>query len=395
MALFTNALTDFRGETLRGSPGFFRVGRTHAGQWWLIDGSDRPFFAKAVHGVSAQANEVHDPAARLRSWGFNALGAASGRLYLEEGLPFLATVDFGAKATPVHLAGVRLPDVFNSDWPKDAQRRAAEVCAPLAESSEVIGWLTDDCPGWPSAAAEERPGLLQVCLSLEPGLAAYHAAWEFVCALYGHAINGLTRAWGLTLTNKESLRAMTRQDRGIATRGYRRDDERWTREFAQRYFSTATSAIREQAPHHLVLGCRWGGPVSAALRQACASVADVCFVDHTEIPDNGSAPVMVGDFSWVSARFFDGLSSRRMLGPTKVERMLRRGRLALTRAVGHPAVVGYAWSRWHDRSGELPPFGTGLVRKDETEAREHTELLTAVNDRVEEIRGMTLIPDLA
>ncbi|MFI5356260.1 MAG: hypothetical protein ACHQ4G_02880 [Opitutales bacterium] len=386
-------MADFKRETLRGSPGFFRVAQTQAGPWWLLDGADRPFFAKAVHGVAAEASVVHDPVARLRSWGFNTLGCGSGQPQREEGLAFLATADFCAAGPPLQLAGVRLPDVFDAAWPRLAAERAAQVCLPLAENRELLGWLTDDAPGWAPFPGVRQPGLLQVCLSLEPGLAAYHAAWEFALALHGGRWDGLTRAWGVGLANKEALRALTRREEGLATRGYLRDDERWVREFARRYFTTAVAAIRAQAPHQLVFGCRWGGPVSAALRGECAAVADVGLVDHADLVDGTPGPVMLGDFNWAGERFFGGPTPRGLLGPTRLERMLRRGRAALAAGVAHPAVVGYAWSRWHDRRGDEPPFGSGLVRGDESEAREHTELLTAINDRVEVLRAMAQLTE--
>jgi hypothetical protein len=393
MALTSDPLDDFKRESLRGTPGYFRLGRTYAGQWWLIDPADRPFFVKAVHGVSADPSAAHDPAARLRNWGFNALGCASDRLYLEEGLPFLRVVDFTATGTPLNLGGVRLPDVFNADWPRQARERAEVVCAPLAENRQLLGWLTDDAPGWPPAAGIDRPGLLQICLSLEPGLAAYHAAWEFVLALHDGKLAAMAAAWGVKLANKEALRAMTKQEQGITNRGYQRDEDRWVREFAQRYFAGTIAAIRLHAPHHLILGCRWGAPVSEVLRTVCATTADACLVDHTELAGSSLRPVLLGDFSWTAKSFYEEPATRRLLGPTSLERMLRKGRLGLARAVSHPAAVGYVWSRWHDRAGERAPFGSGLVHQDETEAREHTELLTTINDRVEELRAMAMITE--
>jgi len=393
MAISGDTLPDFKRESLRGTPGFFRIGCTHGGQWWLIDPEDRPFFSKAVHGVAADDKVTHDPGARLRSWGFNTLGCGSERLYLDEGLAFFRSVDFCGAGTPINLAGVRLPDVFAAKWPLLAAAHAAEICGPLMENQHLLGWLTDDCPGWPTRSAPNRPGLLQVCLSLEPGLAAYHAAWEFGLALHGGNLAKMASDWKVTLANKEVLRAMTKQDQGIATMGYQRDDDRWIREFTQKYFSTTVAAIRQQDPNHLVFGCRWGGPVHPALREAGAAVADACFVDHTELTDQSVAPVFIGDFSWAEKSFQAEAPVRRLLGPTTLERMLRKGRLGLARAVAHPAVVGYAWNRWHDRAGEQAPFGSGLVRNNEMEAREHTELLTAINDRVEELRAMAMFTE--
>ncbi|MEO7413258.1 MAG: hypothetical protein ABIZ81_07860 [Opitutaceae bacterium] len=39
-------------ESFAGTPGFVRVGRTAAGQWWLIDADNRPFFGRGVGAVN-------------------------------------------------------------------------------------------------------------------------------------------------------------------------------------------------------------------------------------------------------------------------------------------------------------------------------------------------------
>jgi hypothetical protein len=395
MALLGDVPPDFRPDTLRGAPGFFRVGRTPAGQWWLVDPEGRPFFARGVHGVRAEAESTHDPAARLRAWGCNTLGCGSDRLYLEDGLAFTPAVDFCTGEGLIQLAGVRLPDVFDPMWPQRALARAATVCAPLAGERTLLGWFTDDCPGWPHQPAAPRPGLLQVCLSLEPALAAYHAAWEFVLALHGGRLEALARAWGTALPNKEVLRELTRHDHGLVTRGYLRDEARWTAEFARRYFTAAVTAIRAHDANHLVLGCRWGGPTALGLRAAGAPpAADVMVLDAADLAETGTAaadPVLLADFSWVPEMTDAAPASRRGHGLTTVERMLRHGRLALGRAVAHPAVVGYCWSQWADRAGEQPPFAGGLVHANDTEAREHTELLTGLNLRVEELRHLATV----
>ena len=153
---------------------------------------------------------------------------------------------------------------------------------------------------------------------------------------------------------------------------------------------TTTSAIRKVDENHLVLGPRWGRSVATRLRRECATAVDVSLIDFTELDEVSAGPVMLGDFCWAQDSFYESTGSRRVLGPTKLERMLRRGRLALARSAAHPSVIGYAWCRWHDRKAETAPFGTGLVRADESTAVEHTELLTVINDRVEELRAVAL-----
>ena len=56
-------LQDFKPETVRGTPGHFRVGQTRAGQWWLIDPRDGAFFSRGVNGVNRSGAVGGRPAA--------------------------------------------------------------------------------------------------------------------------------------------------------------------------------------------------------------------------------------------------------------------------------------------------------------------------------------------
>ena len=386
----------FRRGSLRGAEGFFRAGQDDDGRWWLADPAGAPVFVRCVQGVKAapapgDATLPPDPVARLRAWGFNSVGVggddSTGR---DDGWPFLATVEFADAGRVITGGGLRLPDVFDPEWPRLAAERALEVCAPQKENGELIGWVTDRRLEWALTARAGRPSLLQLCLSLEPSFPAYHAAWEFALALHGGRIEALARAWDTPIANKEVVREMTRAEQGLRTRGYLRDEARWAREFARRYFTTTASAVRAADPNHLLLGCRFGAVVGAAVLAECVYPAvDVAMPHWVELPAPGatpSQPVLAGEVGWVSEMFLRpqaGGAARRL---TTVERMLRRARLALDRLARHPAAVGYAWARWEDGPGERAPFAGGLVHADGTEAREHTELLADFNARVEALR---------
>jgi agarase len=383
MAFASDGLQDFRPGTVRGTAGFFRVGQTADGKWWLMDPDDRRFFFRAANGVPAEEASAHDPVERLRAWGFNALGAGADAALRGSGLPFVAAVDFCAAGAVIRRGGARLPDVFDPDWPRVAALHAGEACLPWCERRDLIGWLADDDLGWAQPAGAGRPSLLQICLSLEPQFAAWHAAWEFALAPHGGRLDALARAWGVPLANKEVVRAMTRDEQGLATRGYLRDEARWTREFARRYFALTSAAIRAHDPHHLVLGARSAGAAGAAVVAACTGPAvDVAWTNAVDLAGAGAGPVVVGDFTWVSEKFIGEAGAGGGRGLTSVERMLRRGRLGLQRLAAHPAVTGYAWAHWRDGAGEQPPFARGLVHANDAEAREHTELLAVCNARV-------------
>ncbi len=382
MALGGDLSEAFRSETVRGVRGFFRVGQAREGAWWLIDPEGRAFFAAAVNEVEAGEAE------RMRRWNFNALGAGAAEELRGDGWPWVGTVDFCAAGPTIRAAGVRLPDVFDPQWHERAGERAAEVCAPWVEERALIGWLADDGIAWGRAG----PTLLQVCLSLEPGFAAYHAAWEFVLALHRGSMAGLAKAWGAPIANKEVVREMTRADEALATRGYARDNARWTREFAQRYFATTAAAIRANDANHLVLGAReepGAGAHEVNVSELAAAVADVAWVGFRDGGMLPAGPVWVGDFCWAREEFFGAAGVRRAGGLTTVERMLRKGRRELQRTIAHPAVVGCAWVRWRDRAGERAPLGSGLVRADGTEAREHAELVADIQRRIGSLRSFS------
>jgi agarase len=398
------AAGEFRAETTRGTEGFFRVAQDRHGRWWLLDPAGRGFFAKAVHGVHGTGNALAaapavDAAVLLRRLGFNAVGTGGDGFGRDDGLAYLATVDFCRTGPLLVAPGLRLPDVFAPDWPRVAAELAISTCPRQADARALLGWVTDDALGWAQPVKGGRPSLLQLCLSLEPGVATYHAAWEFALALHGGRLEALARAWGVPLANRQAVRELSRAETGIRTRGYLRDEARWTRELARRYFSVTAAAIRAADPNHLIFGCRFEGPIGAQVLAECVYPAvDVAMVDWSELPagDTAIGPVLASNVSWVDEAFWQPLATRlASVSParspalprlTTIERMLRRGRSALERAARHPAVIGYLWGRWQDDPGEQPPFARGLVHQNGAEAREHTELLAQFNARAETLR---------
>ncbi len=384
----------WRPGTVRGREGFFRVAQRTDGCWSLLGPEGKPFFAKVVHGAASASPAADRPlppdsAGRLRRWGFNTLGIGADAGLREDGLVYVATADFAGTASEVAAPGVRLPDVFAADWPARVAEHAAAGCTLHRGDAALLGWITDENLAWGSALPGQ-PGLLQVCLSLEPSFAAYHAAWEFVLALHGGRLETLARAWGVPVPNKETVRDWTRRDRGVVSRGYLRDETRWVREWARRYFTATAAAIRAADPDHLVLGCRFRRAAPAAVQAECVYPAvDVAMPVWTDLPGTDSQtlhPVLAGEVAWDDPEFQRAPATGPARRLTSVERMLRRARTALDRMARHPAVVGYAWAQWQDAAGAVPPFGRGLVHADGTEAREHTELLAPFNARVENLR---------
>jgi hypothetical protein len=122
----------------------------------------------------------------------------------------------------------------------------------------------------------------------------------------------------------------------------------------------------------------------------CAYPAiDVSLPHWTELPApqaSPAQPLLADNVCWLEDDFVRATPNGRAARLTTFERILRKARTSLDRMARHPAVVGYAWSRWQDDPGEQPPFAGGLVHVNGAEAREHTEVLMPVNFRAETLR---------
>ncbi len=418
MAHTGNGLTagalEFRKESWRGTAGFYRLARTISGAWWLIAPDETPIWWRGVNEVGrGRADEPYaqmvaarfggeDNASfadeawrRLTGWGFNAIGPGAAGEFLESGRPHVLTVGFRSTAVPsLRLGGANVPDVFDRRWVDVCQARAAEVAERWRADRDLLGYVPDDGLNWaqlPAATAEggapDRPSLLQICLSLEPSMAAYHAAWEFVLAPYGGELAAMAAAWGAELSGRLVLRQWTQEDRALHSPGYRADDERFTREFARRYFGTTAAALREHDSEHLVWGGRFTGIVSTPVLQEAMTATDglLLAANGAEIEGNsgGLGPWLRDDFAW-NLPVFQNHEAAELSG---MERMVSGGRAALTKAINHPACVGYNWAAW--RAGNawaVPPWPAGLVFDDDRPVLVHVEPLRSINVRAEAMR---------
>ena len=170
-----------------------------------------------IHGTGDAGGFAKSALLRLRNWHVNTLGPWPDPSLEKAGLYVTALADFRGCGVPViHMHGVRLPDVFDPGWTAACDRQAADVTGRWIGREDLVGYYTDDALGW-GEVRNDRPSLLQVCLSLEPGFSAYHAAWEFVLASNGGDLGSLARAWSIDLPNREVIRQRTTHDRPLST----------------------------------------------------------------------------------------------------------------------------------------------------------------------------------
>jgi len=226
------------------SAGFYRVEKTPAGGWTLVDPSDTPFFAIGVDHVRYEGFRCEktgesrhleynrrkygsrvawekDTFRRLRAWGFNMLGSCPADL-VHKGLPHIALPQMGnlfarrggtyARCQGLNAPETRFPNVDHPEWERYCRDFAAKNLSANRDDRDLIGYFTDNELKWR-------------CLDGFP--------------------------------------------------------ESEIRRIAERYFRTTTEAIRAVDPNHLILGCRFAGLDSAApvVWEVAAKYCDVLSVN--------------------------------------------------------------------------------------------------------------------
>ena len=405
--------------------GFYRVEQDAAGAWRLIDPAGQPTVWLGVDHVKfdgfrceADGNRKHyretnerqfgSPEAwasntveRLRSWGFNGLGAGcNNALFKGSGLGRCVFLALGDSATAekddeehwlsdnLHTPGTAFPNVFNPDFAEHCDREAEKACAPNRDDPEVLGYFIDNELAW-----EARKG-------------------------------GPAGAWGLfdnACAKPVGNSARMALEAFLAERGLKVGDDipipvrmAFVEFVAERYFEITTAAIRRHDPNHLVLGCRFAGTVYPdEVFRAAGKYCDIVSIngyavpipDHnemllsygpryypiaetlTKLGELSGRPIMLTEWSFPA--FDSGLPCLRGVGKrfdTQAERAWASALYARS-VLSCPWVIGYDYFMWVDMPAKGISFrfpedsNYGLVREDGTPYAELTEVFAAIQRR--------------
>ncbi len=429
------ASIEFDPESIRGVPGYFRVGRSTEGQWWFLDPDDQPFFYKGVCAVNragtaggrrakdgpyaavvdARYGYQADPDSfveaqikRLRDWGFNAFGAWTTEEFFDRGMPYTEIVEFFKEGPLLELPGDArpLPDIFDPAWLQAVNSKARTLCASRRYSRDLVGYFTDNEIGFGRSddtgldlgfGNSDRFGysLLRSFLGLEAGVPARERAWAFVWERYD-SFDALSRAWGIPIRSAQDLHQFNAAQKPIDTGAYLADARAFQLFYAAHYFRTTYETIKRYDPNHLVLGCRFGAPPDTALLRVMKPWVDVISQNNYRpnlyqrvdyLHRNTGLPVLIGEFSWNPDLFKQvPLPGEPEGGLGAKERVFRRGEEVLLRAATHPGMVGYTWYRWVAKPTEDDNLSFGLVDQ-EDRPEIHIPRLQALHPRIEPLRA--------
>lgn len=372
------------------------------GAWWFISPSGQHMISAGVDNVSYRGDLIRGTTehpyfnrvsklypsqdawakaeiSRLRSWGFNNLGAWTSPFLWNYKMPYTVILDIAAESGANWQKGIPL-DVYDPQFEATAQKIAEKECAPHAQDSDLLGYFSDNELRW-GPDWRGKQNMLAMYLNLPATAPGRQHAIAFLKKKYAGNIQHLNQAWGVHATSFDDLPTA-----GTAA-AFQADNSEFLGMVARRYFEVCAHAIHAADPNHLYLGAKFAGiPPDPVLR--ASSAADVVSVDIynydprpivEHIYSISHRPILVAEFAFRAEN--SGLPNTQGAGPKVPDQATRAAayRKFVTDLESLPEAVGYQWFEWCDEpkqgrfDGENSNYG--LVNIDD---QPYTQFVSAV-----------------
>lgn len=416
---------------LGNSTGYFELAQAH-GRWWLVTPSGHAFFSLGVNtvhpwsgypqsfylqNVDALYGGGHERQPwidvtmnRLRSWGFNTIGAVSWGSVFDEGLPYAVDLDLSCGsghsscATAFPKVNARFPDVFDPRFAASVQAtvQAWDPASGRGINEEWINdpyligyWLDNELwwwHDWMVIVDVRAETVVEDFIEHDCSWSGKSAWVDHLRGRYSNNIGALNSSWGTSYGSFAQLCDVLR----VASPGAIQDKNTFLAKIAQRYYDITVNAVRARDPNHLVLGTRFAETVPDPVLPA-ASASDALAINYYigirpyELPTKfrdtmahwynlSGKPFIVSEFSFRSPD--SGLPGSRG-GAYSVNTRAERAdsyRNFFHYAIESPNVVGLHWFQYVDQPVQGRHDGennnAGLV--DEADAP-YPELVSAVS----------------
>ena len=422
--------------------GFFHTAQRD-GAWWVVDPKGYAFYAVGTdhcryeghwceklgyaphakvteHKYGTRERWAEAATQRLRSWGFNLLGAGNDAAARYRGLAHTLFVAFGSTFSSlddicpkVHWTG--FPNVFSSKWAAYCDHRAREQCAAHRDDPWLFGYFLDNELEWYGKTYTDW-GLFDEAMKKPPEHTAKQAAIGLLRERYG-AIGALNEAWG---TQVESWEAMGQLEAitGEKLEQVRLDKIEFVRLVAEKYFATTTAAIRQHDPNHMVIGCRFAGRAPAGIWDIAGKHCDIVTFNYygrvdldsqeapglaelfTDYHEQARKPLMITEWSFPALD--SGLPCKHGAGQRFDTQQQRAEAFEIfqTMVFRLPFMVGSDYFMWVDEpalgiSSTFPEdTNYGLINEQDEPYPELTAACARLNPKVYQIHSQQF-PDLA
>lgn len=233
--------------------GFISMGVVH-----ILQGTSQPVFKAKYGGSEAGHGYVDDAAKNLKAWGFNTGGYQSTtktNLEMAKYLPFVVSMEILAtsrwQAEKFHY-----DDVFDPVWQRKTAKEIEQVCQPVRDQKNLIGYCITDIPSWTLRKADGHPDWMGYYRSLPADAAGKQRYVAYLVERLG-SVQAIASRYGVTAASEKDLQAVTEWPIDAADATILADDEAFVVLIAKEYYRLCHTAIRQSDPNHLFFGDRY------------------------------------------------------------------------------------------------------------------------------------------
>lgn len=375
-----SAITD-RFPTLRGTEGYWRMGKDTSSVWWFVGPSGEPEFLNTVTTVQPNLKGRQRDAAdfvsrdwnpqgdrdqeldkwakatldRVRDVGFKGLGAWSHPVLHKFDIPMTRDLNVW---TWLRERSLRL---YSPEWQVMAEATIKSQVEPLRDNRYLVGYYTDNELDWSDAAV----GPAVYFDDLTPGDPNRARVTRVIRDTWA-TLEQFNADWKTALHDWAEIDAWKTLPRESAE-AYRRLGSLWLTSLATDYFRITTTLVRKYDPNHLLLGVRFRGFLVPEVVSASRTFTDAQSLNYyvadalldramfDKAYELSGQPLIITEYSFHA---LDGRSgNRNTVGfPAQVLDQQARAegyKLFTTRLSRVPYIIGADWFQWMDE----PPSG--------------------------------------
>jgi hypothetical protein len=318
---------------------------------------------------------------RLKSWGFNTVGAWSNGIAAQINAPFVIAITsvhgghMYKRFTTPYQAHSTMPDPWDKIGNPSTTGLYRAVLANLGAAYQgdqrtntyLIGYMVDNELSWGIESAVDNQryniayGVLQTNASTVGASPAKDVFIADMVTKYG-TVAALNAAWGTAFSTGSTIDALLRpiyNPPASLTAGQETDFGNFITKYSDKYFNEVNAAINAWDANHLYLGCRFAQYTRRSVKEAAKYVDVLSF--------NYYSMFYVSDWNWLSdvaqvptqkpamiTEFSYGATDRGLFGPTGTSRPdTQAGRAAMmdlyfTNVSYQKSFVGAHWFQYTD-----------------------------------------------
>lgn len=392
------------------------------GKYWLVDPDGYAFLSKGVghviwagdssrslgyspyeknikakYGAAFKELWVKTTLNRLKSFGFNSLGAWSCEEIKAQNVPFANVIGFAAADGASWLEGT-FTDVFSEHFLETADKVAKERCKSLADNPYLIGYFTDNELKWNNPWFDISKSLLDFYLTLPEEAAGKKELVNFLKLRYT-GITGLNNSWGTNFAGFDDIlkiKALNKEKKFIGN--IEKDSKSFLSRVAVQYFKVCSEAIKRYDPNHLNLGCRFCFQAPDEVVEAMKDYVDAvsynyydwspCAALARKMYEITGKPIILTEFSFKAND--SGLPNTKGAGKPVDSQEDRAAYYDyfVTTLIKQPYMIGYHWFQYIDqpeggREGDGENSNYGVVDVNDEPWKLLTQKMTEINANAE------------